>query len=382
MSGDMLAHMISSRKPDRWYCQLVLRRPYVWLCALTICLFSLRAPAAIPAAEYHLRTWTVENGLPQNVIRGIAQTPDGYLWIATLDGLARFDGVRFTTFNKSNTRGIASNRFSGMVQDRNGDLWLTTESGGLTRYRGGSFRSFGPEDGIPADSVRGILRASTSGIWVLSEESILKFNPQTSEFMDVTPAGAKVRYRPLQWDGGGGWAQDNTGLHLFIDGRFISYTLPAWISGKLLWGVGIDQSGTLWLETADGRQGVIAPNTQAVKPVDASKPQVTSYLDSRGRHWSQRVSSRLSRLLEIESAGHIATIAMTRFFEDREGNIWVGTEGEGLYQIQEKTVTVYSKAQGLIDQDIYPIYQDQAGTIWIGAWQKGLSSFRDGRFTN
>ncbi len=329
-----------------------------------------------------MKTWTVENGLPQNVIRGIGQTPDGYLWVVTLDGMARFDGVRFTTFNKSNTTGIVSNRFSGMVQDRNGDLWLSTESGGLTRYHGGTFRSFGPEDGIPAGTVRGIVRASAGGIWVLSEESILRFNPQTSEFMDVTPENAKIRYQPLQWDGAGFWGQDSTGLHLFIDGQFISYSLPAWLSGKPLWGVGRDQSGVIWLETADGRQGVISPSTQTIKPVDAGHPQITSYLDSHRRSWSQKISRRLSRELEVESPGHVVTIPFTRFFEDKEGNIWIGTEGDGLYQLQEETITVYSKAQGLIDQDVYPIYQDKSGAIWIGAWQKGLSSFRDGRFTN
>jgi signal transduction histidine kinase/ligand-binding sensor domain-containing protein len=378
----MLADMIPARKPDQTIYRRVRRLSCGWLCGLMACLFSLCCPVLARAAEYHLKTWTVENGLPQNVIRGIAQTPDGYLWIATLDGMARFDGVRFTIFNKSNTAGVGSNRFSGMVQDRSGDLWMSTESGGLTRYHGGSFHSFGPEDGIPAGTVRGILRASAGGIWVLSEESILRFNPQTSEFMDVTPANAKVSYQPLRWDGTGFWGQDSTGLHLFIDGQFISYPLPTWLSGKPLWGVATDQSGAVWIEDPDGRQGIISPGTQTVKPVDASRPQATFYLDSHGRRWSQRITARLSRLLEVQSSGHMATIALTRFFEDREGNLWIGTEGDGLYQLQEETITVYSTAQGLIGQNVYPIYQDKTGTIWIGAWGAGLSSFRNGRFTN
>ncbi|MGA2249788.1 sensor histidine kinase [Terracidiphilus sp.] len=374
--------MISARNPDQLLYRLARRLSGGWLCAVMACLFLAGWPAAASAAEYHLKTWTVENGLPQNVIRGIAQTPDGYLWIATLDGLARFDGVRFTTFNKSNATGIASNRFSRMVQDRSGDLWLSTESGGLTRYHGGTFHSFGPEDGIPAGSVRAVLRASAGGIWVLSEDSILRFNPQTSDFMDVTPADAKVRYQPLVWDSAGFWAQDSTGLHLFIDGRFTSYPLPAWLSEKPLWGVGRDQGGGLWLEAADGRQGIIPPGSQTVKPVDTKHPQTTPYVDSNGRQWTIRISGRLSRQLEVQSSGHIAIIPMTRVFEDKEGNVWIGTEGDGLYQLREETITVYSKAQGLIDKGAYPIYQDKSGTIWIGAWNLGLSSFRDGRFTN
>ena len=120
--------------------------------------------------------WTVENGLPQNVIRGIAQTPDGYLWIATLDGLARFDGVNFTVFNKSKTPGIVSNRFSSMVEGQNGDLWLASESESVTRFHIGSFHPYGPEDGIPANSVRGIARDIAGNLWVLSDDSIMKWN--------------------------------------------------------------------------------------------------------------------------------------------------------------------------------------------------------------
>ncbi len=378
----VLLIMTPARKPDQTLCQLLRGRFEGWQRGLAICLFLLSWPVVASAAEYHLKTWTVENGLPQNVIRGIAQTPDGYLWIATLDGIARFDGVRFTVFNKSNTTGIASNRFSSMVQDRNGDLWLSTESGGLTRYHGGSFHSYGPEDGIPADTIRGILRAAAGGIWVLSEDSILKFDPKTSEFIDVTPANTKVHYQPFHWDNGGFWGQDSAGLHLFVDERFISYPLPTWLSSKAIRDVGTDQSGTVWIESVDGRRGIISPNMYSVKPVDTSQPSIISYLDSHGRRWTERIADRLSRLLDNQSSGHTVTIDLTRFLEDREGNIWIGTEGEGLYQLQEETITVYSKAQGLIDQDVYPVYQDKSGAIWIGAWQKGLSSFHNGRFTN
>jgi len=374
--------MTPALQPDRTLCRRTRLFSRGWLCGLMICLCSFGCALVAPAAEYHLKTWTVENGLPQNVIRGIAQTPDGYLWIATLDGLARFDGVRFIVFNKSNTPGIVSNRFSRMVQDRAGDLWLTTESGELTRYHGNSFHSFGPAEGIPKGSVRGIVRSAAGDIWVLSEDSILKINPSTVEFMDVTPADTKIRYQSFYWDNAGLWGMDRDGLHLFMDGRLISYAMPAWLSGKTLLGVSVDQRGAIWIETADGRQGMISPNTQAVKQVDASHPAATSSLDSHGRLWPQRISGRLSRLLEVPSSGHLATIALTGFFEDREGNVWVATEGDGLYQLQEETVTVYSKAQGLIDQDIYPIYQDKSGAIWIGAWHRGLSSFRNGRFSN
>jgi signal transduction histidine kinase/ligand-binding sensor domain-containing protein len=334
------------------------------------------------ATQYRLKDWTAENGLPQNVIRGIAQTPDGYLWIATLDGLARFDGVRFTVFNKSNTSGITSNRFGSMVEDQHGDLWLGNESGSLTRYHLGSFHTYGPEDGLPANGVRGITRDSAGNLWILSEDSILKWNEATGEFLDVTPGNLRLQYSPMRWDNAGFWGKDDSGLHIFFQGRFESYPLPDWFSGNSIWDVGIDGSGTIWLEGFDGQQCVIPAGKKAVERVDPSHPYAASYRGSRGHSWTIHIGPHLTPSLDFESSGQPATIALTRFLEDKEGNLWIGTEGNGLYQLQEQSIEVYTKAQGLIDRDIYPIYQDRSGAIWIGAWQLGLSRFSDGRFTN
>jgi len=192
------------------------------------------------ATQYRMKTWTVEDGLPQNVIRGIAQTDDGYLWVATLNGLARFDGVRFTVFNKSNTPGINSNRFSSMVKDNSDDLWLALESGALTRYHKGTFHTFGPEDGVPEDAIQGTALDKFGNLWVLSQNSILKWNSRSSEFVDQTPAGVKVGYQPLRWENTGFWARQASTLYIFAEGRLSEYPLPAWLSRNAIWDVGID----------------------------------------------------------------------------------------------------------------------------------------------
>ena len=95
------------------------------------------------SAQYRFDTWTTDNGLPQNGVRAITQTPDGYLWFTTFDGLVRFDGVQFTTFGTGNTKGIINNRFTGLYRDRDGTLYAsTTEDGVLTVYRDGVFSSY------------------------------------------------------------------------------------------------------------------------------------------------------------------------------------------------------------------------------------------------
>src|SRR5262245_2213011 len=99
-------------------------------CILILLCLGAAAPAA---AQYQFDHWTADNGLPQNSVRSILQSRDGYLWLTTFDGLVRFDGVRFTVFNKSNSPGLASNRLLQIYEDRFGDLWIKLETGALAR---------------------------------------------------------------------------------------------------------------------------------------------------------------------------------------------------------------------------------------------------------
>lgn len=103
-------------------------------------------------AQYRFDHWTADNGFPQNSVRDIVQTRDGYLWLTTFDGLLRFDGVRFTVFNKSNTPGLASNRFFNLFEDRSGDLWASLETGQLVQRHQGRFTIHTHQD-LPNDVV-------------------------------------------------------------------------------------------------------------------------------------------------------------------------------------------------------------------------------------
>lgn len=104
-------------------------------------LLSLSGAVVGARAASRFDSWTSDNGLPQNSVYTILQTRDGYLWFTTLNGLVRYDGARFTVFDKSNSPGITSNRFTTLYEDAVGTLWAGTEENGLTRYKGGVFTS-------------------------------------------------------------------------------------------------------------------------------------------------------------------------------------------------------------------------------------------------
>src|SRR5262245_57110866 len=105
------------------------------------------APFVLRPPGFELKTWRYEDGLPSDAVIAFAQTPDGYLWIGTNAGLARFDGVRFTVFNHRTTPELASDQCGPFYVDPEGALWIGTMGGGLARYAHGKFEGFGRREG-------------------------------------------------------------------------------------------------------------------------------------------------------------------------------------------------------------------------------------------
>jgi signal transduction histidine kinase/ligand-binding sensor domain-containing protein len=348
------------------------------LCALGWFLAALFVVTSA-GAQYRFDAWTADNGLPQNIIRGMHQTPDGYLWIATLDGVARFDGVHFTIFNKSNTPGIVSNRFGAMVGGLGGDLWLVSESGRITRYHNGSFHAYGREQGLPEDNpVKGITADNSGVVWVLFDSAIARWDETAGRFGSLSLKFPQVHYKALRWGHLGFWGTDGKTLEFFFRGQFIESPLPSWLPGSSIWEAAVDQKRTIWLETNSGQHISITDGIATIQP-----PGTTiDYVDRQKHTWKMRVGHQLDRSIEGVTLGANPPSSFSQVAEDHEGSIWLGTEGQGLYRLQHQSVQVYSKEQGLVDSNIYPIYQDHSGAVWIGAWHAGLSRFEAGKFTN
>ena len=136
-------------------------------------------------AQYRIESWTTDNGLPQNSVRSIVQTRDGYLWLTTFDGLVRFDGVRFTVFDKSNTKGLSTNRFTALHEDGDGALWIGTGDGGLTFYRDGVFKTLTFEDGVPRGQVAGFTRDLNGELLIVIESN--RFYLRDGKFIPAPP---------------------------------------------------------------------------------------------------------------------------------------------------------------------------------------------------
>src|SRR2546426_6901289 len=104
--------------------------------------FASALDPAKAISQYSLAAWHAEEGLPNNLVQAIAQTPDGYLWLATQEGLARFDGVRFAVFDRRSTAAMSANDVETIYVSRDGSLWVGVYGGRLLRYQNGTFHSY------------------------------------------------------------------------------------------------------------------------------------------------------------------------------------------------------------------------------------------------
>jgi len=147
------------------------------LCLTLAFLFAVSYPGNA-SGQYYFDSWTTENGLPQNSIDAILQTRDGYLWIATADGLVRYDGVQFRVFNRGNTPGINDNRCLRLLEDRAGGLWIQNQFG-LMCYRDGEFHSYTVDDGLP-ERISGFFEDDSSGFIVVSNAGLIRWRDGSS----------------------------------------------------------------------------------------------------------------------------------------------------------------------------------------------------------
>jgi len=355
------------------------------LAALCFCVFLCwAAPNAL--ADYRFDNWTTDNGLPNNSVHDIVQTRDGYLWFATHDGLVRYDGVKFTVYDKGNSRGIASNRFERLFEDSSGRLWCALNFAGLTVYENGAFTTYTSENGL-AGEVFGMGEDGAGNVLIKTAAGI--FQQDGDHFIPYQQTSASAFPFKVPGQAGGGLScMDDGGLHVFKDGRYVTYSVKEGLSGLDLAGLCDDNQGTVWVWTRSGKLNRIKDGAVTVFPLTqySGTAMRATFQDSEGNVWIGVWGVGLVRLRDGTStlyavADGISSRTINTIFEDSERNIWLATEASGIYKIRKKSVSVLSQNDGLGGNNIEPVYQDSRGDVWIGGLDSGLNRVRNGAIT-
>jgi len=345
----------------------------------------LACAVATAQPKYQFDHWTTDDGLPQNAVNAILQTRDGYLWLATFDGLVRFDGRQFTVFNKSNTKGIGSNRFDLLFEDRHSTLWAVTEENWLIKYQASVFTTYTPKEGLPPWVIPQIEEDEAGNLQIVSREGIAKWKDGrfvASPLKDLMPASADAKWingNRLAWLAAGN-------LYLYTHGRLSVYSIQSGLPSLNIASVVEDQHGTIWINTWDAGLVRVKDGRLTAYPVkDLSGKLVSAQEDRKGKIWliwgnilAQFKDGRLTRYLAFPGFLYSGNIS---FYEDREDNFWIGAS-TGLYRVREAAINVFTRREGLSSDNVYSIYEDRAGQLWFGTWGDGVTKFKEGCATH
>ena len=297
-----------------------------------------------PGSPYTIDVWDTEDGLPQHSVIAMLQTRDGYLWLGTLNGLARFDGRRFTVFDAGNTPGLKSSRIVRLFEDSQTNLWVGTENAGLILARDGQITSlpFGAET-ARADHLVAACEDARGAVWL------------------YTAAGQLGRYR----DGKLEFGSVGENRFSFCRALIAEKNGPIWI-------------GTDWRQRGI-RAGAAFTNGELPVAMDLPSTKLDFLLASQnGGYWrlsdgqvQKWETNRLTRDLGIYPWGNLPVTAAC---EDRAGNLIVGTLGGGIFWFDAAGhTTQISTDQGLTKNYILSLTMDRDGSLWVGTDGGGLN---------
>ena len=356
--------------------RLFLKKILPFFLALTI--FGILPPrsavAITPASPFQPRTrfFNLVDGLPQIHINCLQKTSDGYLWIGTKNGLARFDGNRFNLFNGENTHELSGqwgDFINTLAETPDGMLWIGTTQG-LVSYQHHTFRRFRMSEGLPNNLVRRIVTARDGGLWLLTGDSATRFkdnevvwsNNLSNRLNNIltiheSPSGGLDVLSRSAW------------ITISPDGQTITTNLIR------------EPSQPVWLSVAFGQcdELLIGTDRGVFRVSDRTAPRLLAAgLDGKKVTYLARMSDG-EFLADTERSGiynsqtndwtRNPTIPraerkqITSIFEDTTASTWVGTE-RGLLQIMPRFIKSVSRLPGLIDNNAFAVCEDAAGDIW------------------
>ena len=351
------------------------------------CGLALALDPVSELSQFNRQVWLTENGLPQNTVHSITQANDGYVWIATEEGLARFDGIKFTVFDKQNTPELKSNDIRVLLEDRRGALWIGTTDG-LVRLLDSKFTPFTTRDGLPSNVIDALCEDHNGSLWVATAAGIAHlgdsvFTPATTS-LEFPKNGIRSLFEDRE---GALWIGSSEGLAQYKNGAVAKYTTREDLANNSVVSVNQDRDGRLWVGTLDGLSRLEGNHFVTYTTRDGlPNNRITSLtVDREGGVWIG-TSVGLSRFADKHFSNFrlgdgLANEIILSIFADREGSLWIGTESGGLNLLKDKKFTTYTSKEGLSSDLVKSIYEDRRGNIWIGTNGGGLSLLKDGKFT-
>jgi ligand-binding sensor domain-containing protein/signal transduction histidine kinase len=346
-----------------------------WIC-LVLARLVAEAAATTGPGEYLFESWQAKDGLPSS-IAAIAQTPDGYLWVATVRGLARFDGNRFVIIDAENTPILQAGRMQDLHVDRAGRLWVANSFGRLCVLEAGQFIATNDEQ-TPIGMVDSFVEWPDGRLWVVCSAGLRELRgDRWYELALSKSAAGDAHWRMRLDDQGIQWINASGALL-----RVLGFGgVPTRVSEIQPLGMAPARGGGLWLSTGPTIRRLRANGTLAFEvqvPWKSPGWRVELLEDHHGQLWLGSAADGLWRVrqqpdgsMKVEQVA-LAGTAVRALFEDRQGNLWVGTDGAGLWRIRSRFAFAFSPGNTPGPQIIHSVAPDHAGGVWFAAAPGGI----------
>lgn len=356
-----------------------------WILRLLI-LTAIVAPVALALnpkrelTQYTHTIWTEEHGLPQDTIRAITQTRDGYLWVGTDEGLAQFDGYEFTVFTKENGA-LPSNSINALLAASDGSLWIGT-AGGLTRYRDRKFTTLTKKDGLVDPFISSITEDRSGALWLVAGVYLTRYqNGVFANFSEREKLPIQSLRTVYASPDGTLYIAGFAGVARREQDGFVPVITSSEVGGNILVTMIEDRQKNLWVA---GSSGLLMRTPEGKLRLYTTKDGLPDLFvrslweDRDGNLWAG-TNSGLARLeggrfVSSRAQQSHASDWVRSIYEDSEGNLWVGMNS-GLNRFRDDIFTNYGLPEGWPSDEPTTVYQDRRGRIWVGFHDSGLLEF-------
>jgi len=332
--------------------------------------------------QYDMRLYQAEHGLPMNDMKTVFQDSKGYIWLGCQEGLVRFDGVRFVLFDKSKYPGLRENFIWDIAEDWEGNLWLATNGGGVSRFDGRNFTTFDTSSGLASNVVKCIVIAKDQTIWFGTEKGISQYKDGRFTTLKLSGNVENQQIYCFIEDDSGHLVvgRRHYGLDVLIDGNFQNFPTDSGYvrsvfkrtSGEILVGTG---HGKIYVYR-DGRIHKFNPYQLPTTPI------IQAMLEDReGNLWFctdgngiVRYANGRFETLKAENGLPEGHNFFLRGIEDRERNLWFVGDG-GLLQLKDNKFTAFGRNEGFLTNFGSTVCEDSDGNMWAGLRQGGVAMF-------
>lgn len=333
---------------------------------------AARAYSEQEANYSHHQVWSTEEGLPQESVHALLQSQEGYLWVATEDGAARFDGQSFRVLNHATVPAFSSNDVSCLAEDQAGDLWLGT-SDGLIRKHGEEYRRFSTQDGLSSGEIlalaatsKGLLVLTTGGVSAWQRDHFERvFTNEVITGLAGTEQGAIL-------------ISQKGNAYRWNDGQLVPIETAA-EDGQAL-GAATSDKQTVWTFGSNFVQ-FSSQLQKRIWKIGAELPGnrvQTLYVDPKGKAWigTNRglVSVEPAPTFKVRQFEPLGRESILSVLVDREGDLWVGTEASGLHAFQPRK---FAAVQGSNSESVTTVVRDSRGVMYFGTRDDGIFRAED-----